>query len=1519
MRTGQDSRTELTFTDQTLTRLGANSIFSFNVGARAFDLGQGSILMQVPPNGSSVKVKTAAVTAAITGGTAIFGTGPPIKFMVLEGTGTFYPAGHPEEAMTLHGGEMVTFTPDGHMIGPTPFNVKLVLETSELILPFADLANLPLILAVIREQEAEFVSGSSTPPPKDSTDVVDQKTAASSPSPSPSGSPTGTPSEFGAPSTISSPNPYVINSGTLIQTDPAITTNGVTDYGKIYRGQAQDGTVPQFIYGSTRPFDASVFGVGPGQDGPYAVFKFSSLQLVGNPTVSAIDGGATNLGLVSVGDITSGAPGGTLTFAGMQNVFIGTQAGSINLGPEIAFSGLSKLYFYARGTGSALTLASPISNVNEIRLYAEGTIQVNGDESTTDFRAVSGGDFLAGSGLVTATNIDIESLANINIDSSKFPNPSGGGDSIVFNAANTLNIAINGGGIFGWDTLNAQGATINLTSPTPTTFDFSSSSSVTFIAGAGGINAPNIDFFGQNLTLDSLGDISVHSATTPLEKSGNPILQGAITAAGSFLATGNVFTGTIHVGDSITIGGGLQAGSILADTGSIDVDDGIEAFGGSIIATQGNITTAAALQLGQNPPGTFGNITAGGNIDAEGGIFTPGDPVIVSAGGFIRTPGVITGTLQAGTDIFINNASGSLSGIGVIVNHLIAGGTLTLDNVPHITPNNGGFTGDDGITYNDFTMTVGAISSTGPAYAVLSSDGGDANPNFADSNPGNGGNITLTITAAGLTIGDGQNLDSISANGGAYNASGPFGGGNGGKIDIVSAGDVVVNNGANGIGISASTGIVSDDTSQYAGNGGTVNITSIGGAITVDGTVQVSNDDQRLDQNGTAGRASASGGNIDLQSNLSTGTGITISSGGQLLSFLNFNALNANGTPGSITLSTLGADIVLNGLVRADFGTVTLDQDDPGGSTPTITIDGGTVQAATFNINGSGDLTIGPNNATAINIFGGTWNVAHDITINAANTSFAYSFALNATAGNAINFTGGNSDVPATLTLPLSGDTTFTAGAGGINAQFTDVNYSGAGLNLMSGGDITANSITFTDGFARGNVNAAGAISITGNLWEGDITAGTSLNVGGGIIGGAITAGTTITAGQSISATSLMAGGDITAGNTSVQYITSPTGVLRVANGINPSIFSTAPGFPQGAAAPHIYTVDSIVSPNGIDFSGNQFDGIAGLSSGGLLTINANSLSFDPSTGIGPVNFNGADQNGFSNGTTPTLPGDGGNLTVNTTGTIVVNSDIEATSGYFQPVPYATPAGFGGTVDLNSSGDTVTVNNRIEVSSAEPASTIAPFRQSASGGNIKLTSGKTSGVAINVGSSAQLLSLLSAAAPGPGGKITILASASNNSGNSSSINIDNSNGLIEADGSGGTVDIEHNGDSGTININNANIRADVVKVGAFGDNGTLNIGGGTINADTMLKLYATGSNGSVNFIADVTLSGASTKIIAGNSVTIFNSVVVTVGGPAATVYTSHPNYTGSGGNNSTTGIFSGSGATTVPSGTPPPF
>jgi hypothetical protein len=151
----------------------------------------------------------------------------------------------------------------------------------------------------------------------------------------------------------------------------------------------------------------------------------------------------------------------------------------------------------------------------------------------------------------------------------------------------------------------------------------------------------------------------------------------------------------------------------------------------------------------------------------------------------------------------------------------------------------------------------------------------------------------------------------------------------------------------------------------------------------------------------------------------------------------------------------------------------------------------------------------------------------------------------------------------------------------------------------------------------------------------------------------------------------------------------------------------------------------------------------------------------------------------------------------------------------------------------------------------------------------------------------------------------------------------------------GTASIEFNGGSyqvggtffntidgnGTITFNNASAHADVLKAGVFGTNGVLNVGGGTLSANTTLELYAPGSNGQLNFVSNVTLGGNGAKILAANSVTIFNNIVVTIGGPnPADIYTNHANYSGFGGNGTTTGTFAGAGANKPqPLSKAPPF
>src|SRR5215469_3936035 len=67
VQTGVQSRSELTFKDQTMIRLGEKAVFSVGEGARAMDLGSGQFLLYVPKKAGGAKVKTGPVTAAITG------------------------------------------------------------------------------------------------------------------------------------------------------------------------------------------------------------------------------------------------------------------------------------------------------------------------------------------------------------------------------------------------------------------------------------------------------------------------------------------------------------------------------------------------------------------------------------------------------------------------------------------------------------------------------------------------------------------------------------------------------------------------------------------------------------------------------------------------------------------------------------------------------------------------------------------------------------------------------------------------------------------------------------------------------------------------------------------------------------------------------------------------------------------------------------------------------------------------------------------------------------------------------------------------------------------------------------------------------------------------------------------------------------------------------------------------------------------------------------------------------------
>ena len=154
VRTGDNSRSELTFTDLTIERLGANSIFSFNKAGRDVQLSSGSVLMRVPKDSGGAGVHTSAVSVAVTGTTLILenGRGGRSKLIVLVGGARLSLVKYPKESQQAHGGQMID-VPAGATTVPPPVDIDVnqVMRTHPLVTDFPQLPSYPLIVATANQ------------------------------------------------------------------------------------------------------------------------------------------------------------------------------------------------------------------------------------------------------------------------------------------------------------------------------------------------------------------------------------------------------------------------------------------------------------------------------------------------------------------------------------------------------------------------------------------------------------------------------------------------------------------------------------------------------------------------------------------------------------------------------------------------------------------------------------------------------------------------------------------------------------------------------------------------------------------------------------------------------------------------------------------------------------------------------------------------------------------------------------------------------------------------------------------------------------------------------------------------------------------------------------------------------------------------------------------------------------------------------------------------------------------------
>jgi FecR protein len=193
VRTGNGSRGELTFSDDTVVRLAAHTAFDFNHGTRGLNLREGAVLIQVPKGARGATIRAGSVAAAVAGTTVMIEYHPGVyKLLVLEGTGRLYRPGHLGDSILVAPGQMVIGNPDAAVSEPVDVDIDRFLKTSRFITDFPPLRSEKSIVAESQKQQREksnktlvdtnlVIFGGGTQVSltgQGQTDTVDRKTAA---------------------------------------------------------------------------------------------------------------------------------------------------------------------------------------------------------------------------------------------------------------------------------------------------------------------------------------------------------------------------------------------------------------------------------------------------------------------------------------------------------------------------------------------------------------------------------------------------------------------------------------------------------------------------------------------------------------------------------------------------------------------------------------------------------------------------------------------------------------------------------------------------------------------------------------------------------------------------------------------------------------------------------------------------------------------------------------------------------------------------------------------------------------------------------------------------------------------------------------------------------------------------------------------------------------------------------------------------------------------------------------------
>ncbi|MGB8352253.1 MAG: FecR domain-containing protein [Chthoniobacteraceae bacterium] len=1139
MRTGIESRSELLFNDHTITRLGANTHFSFTEGTRNMSLDSGVMLLQVPKGIGGAKIQTAAVTAAVTGTTIMIEAGKDYtKLIVLEGKCCLWPKNKKldpnsiqsklskmkHEVCALAGQEIILRNGSTDVPPPVYVNLK-TLENTSLLLNGnwgAQINYIP-INAAADDQGPEDYNPTNLAIVGAGTDVIviTQENPPGLPG-TPPGSPGNPanppvipPSKYGPLITITSANPYTIGAGSAINTDPRITTNGVTGYGRIYRGDTLDGAANPYFFGATAAAGITDNGLNdlftnPNSSSyPYfpnygvAAFKFQNLELSGLPSFDMSTNGANDLALISEGFININAPG-VLDFTSFNDVVLATVNGNIDLSPNTTIQGMSGfLDLYTAGANNNITIDGIVNLPN------------------ASFFATATGAF-SGTGSITAGNVGIKAggivTLNENQDEGGTTTDTVNGVQVAYSTSDSDTPLYN---------LNLTGNEIDVTNGFTATSAYSEGGNfvdLTLNAITGGTFSGNINlsgYFGvdsltataaNNLTADSTTEINSNNDIFLTALNGDVLFQGTVDNAYDFVASGNNVTlsagSSVNTSDSVQ----LNANNNVEVDGLVDIENEGPTFfsataqNGILLSSSSSITASGTVQLTAGTSiemdGTVDVTDEGGVLNANGGSVTTGSASSITADNFTITAG--------GSDVSLdgNINVGTLSISGNNINTL-----STFTSSDSIRASNSiTFNATTNVTFDGSIITPSLTGTAGNALTVQStakiiSD----NTNFTSNTLVFNGSINGAEGAAAIFFGS-------TTTGGAGDVTG-FGTINAQTISFNSAGDLNLDPVAalpdtvNGISINPYGNLVELDltgatvelTPSGAFRPSILKATATGGNLTIGSAINVNEFD-----------GTAAGNQIVLNGGT---TAITASGTIKLAAAEILNQTGTSGAPVAILTGTAATSLSLsvgaNGTLSQTGGasSFTFIQSNTGG----VPIASGTIP---FMLSGSGSSPTLSVSANSLAVSG---------TVNASSFS---SFALNLTSATGINSGSGATatiTAPTSVALQVGVDATLK---GDITAKTIDYN----GLELivdttrLSTFSLGASSILVSSG-SSGFPNLPGDLSLSSS-GSGGITVNTALKIGGDVTftaagGGSLSVNHALTGSNSIMLSANGSGGTV--------------------------------------------------------------------------------------------------------------------------------------------------------------------------------------------------------------------------------------------------------------------------------------------------------------------------------------------------------------------------------------------------------